>query len=812
MAESTPLQLYVAALIFTPNDSVVRRCFSCLLPTWIVQAPHVQDSWSSEIMTITGGRLCQRSIFSPTGDSILGHWSSSLPGEKKSTVKLLDSSTGAERAVFTYDSHIREMTLHPKGASALISLWTPQVLLQDLVTGEQSILHIHNMEAPGTMAFASDGARVAAAAPDGVAWVYNLQNDQLHVQDLASSAKHSRERPNRKVAFSKDGTVVVMATYSAFTEMVFVQHWRLRCGPDQECPPIYIPAKPGQRLLWLQLSPHGNLVVPLWENDTTIQIRDTMTGAANAIINLSTMLEPQRGLSQWTAVATVSPKEDIVAVWLQDGVVGLWDATTGASVRSYWHGSGPTPFITMPEDCSKLMATTPGGLLLHDLPADEGDRTHVDVVHTHGPHRRTLVPAELQFISDSEMIKVNGDGMLETYNIPTATVTDRRPRDKRQVGGFTVRTSPRFGTSARDDYKRDLDVWDSFARRKLHECHPHDNDKALISWALSHDRSLVALEFSGHIVVRDTASGSIRASLTLSSEPRRILDVCFEPNNTALLLWKKNPHEVLESGYYRLPNLTLWIFNTGRAFHWLGTGGAAYFIPDSTKFVKIHNHDLELIDMSSAHVTRLDSSPEDNDPYPQLAVSPDGGTIVRAEEEQIDVWDTVTATRIRSIHDGRHQDLTPAFEMAVSDSRILARVGPANGKNNSRVTRICVWNLVSGEQLGELDLPWLPSEISDISFSKDQTYLETNFGRLPLPPLASDQDDDDQEKATDALRQCFFVTDEWIMQGLEKLIWLPLDYRSSNVAVRNGIVALHLKPDVVRFIGVDLDRTPTKKS
>jgi WD40 repeat protein len=54
IADTSPLQLYSAALIFAPKESVVRNTFQNHIPDWISQKPEVELSWSAVLQTLEG--------------------------------------------------------------------------------------------------------------------------------------------------------------------------------------------------------------------------------------------------------------------------------------------------------------------------------------------------------------------------------------------------------------------------------------------------------------------------------------------------------------------------------------------------------------------------------------------------------------------------------------------------------------------------------------------------------------------------------------------------------------------------------------
>jgi WD40 repeat protein len=89
MVEGTPLQLYASALVFSPEQSVVRNQFSHDAPEWVAVMPGVDATWDTCLQTLFGHQSSVKAVaYSPDG-----HWL--VSGSDDGVVKLwhVDSGT-----------------------------------------------------------------------------------------------------------------------------------------------------------------------------------------------------------------------------------------------------------------------------------------------------------------------------------------------------------------------------------------------------------------------------------------------------------------------------------------------------------------------------------------------------------------------------------------------------------------------------------------------------------------------------------------------------------------------------------------------
>jgi WD40 repeat protein len=91
-----------------------------------------------------------------------------------------------------------------------------------------------------------------------------------------------------------------------------------------------------------------------------------------------------------------------------------------------------------------------------------------------------------------------------------------------------------------------------------------------------------------------------------------------------------------------------------------------------------------------------------------------------------------------------------------------------------------LWDVRSGELKETLEVN---STIRNLSFSNDGTFLQTDRGPLYSPFLSGDA-----VLSRPSPLPFVFVGEKWVSRGTEKVLWLPSEYRPSEVAVHDNII------------------------
>ncbi|KAH6707609.1 hypothetical protein BKA61DRAFT_420165, partial [Leptodontidium sp. MPI-SDFR-AT-0119] len=160
--EQAPLQLYCSALIFSPEQSIVRAAFEKCIPTWIQRKPRVQAHWSAALQTLEGHSDWVNSVaFSPDGKKLVSSSDDQM-------VRLWDATTGA--ALQTLEGHsgwVTSVAFSPDSKQVVSGSTDRIIRLWDATTGAVLQTLKGHSDWVNSVAFSPDGKQVVSGSKDG---------------------------------------------------------------------------------------------------------------------------------------------------------------------------------------------------------------------------------------------------------------------------------------------------------------------------------------------------------------------------------------------------------------------------------------------------------------------------------------------------------------------------------------------------------------------------------------------------------------------------------------------------------------------
>ncbi|OJJ42821.1 hypothetical protein ASPZODRAFT_169878 [Penicilliopsis zonata CBS 506.65] len=149
--------------------------------------------------------------------------------------------------------------------------------------------------------------------------------------------------------------------------------------------------------------------------------------------------------------------------------------------------------------------------------------------------------------------------------------------------------------------------------------------------------------------------------------------------------------------------------------------------------------------------------------------SPDGKLLIFGKVTQS--WDPVTDER-RILLSGHTRKVT-----AITFSHDGSRLASA-----SKDHTINIWDVPTGRHQMTLEVRM---DIRQMRFSQDDSYLITDAGTFALPATAPDAFSFYPHPEPGP---CLWIEDEWVVRGAEKILYLPTEYRPTDLDYNDGLL------------------------
>ncbi|KAJ5683401.1 Vegetative incompatibility protein HET-E-1 [Penicillium macrosclerotiorum] len=626
-----------------------------------------------------------------------------------------------------------------------------------------------------SVAFSRDGKAVASASSDRTVRIWDSTTGE-EIQKLGHFGRiHG-------VAFSPAGKTI--ATISSESVIRF---WDINTGDEQQVLEGHTDI-----IAAISFSPDGKSIASS-SHDHTVRLWDGEQGETSLVLQHGDLV---------TSVAFSTDGERIISA--SQAILYVWNLATGEEEYRLEGHSDSINAVTFRND-GRTIASASSDRTIRIWDTETGDQIqqlgHESRVHgvAFSPNGKTIASASF-------------DSTIRLWDAATGTVVRMLNGHSGLITAISFSPDGNIVASASSD--ETVRIWDVMTDRLPHDPpnandqldHPNQTDRPLNSAPIIEGRSKqrtctvnsVIFSPDATIVAASYSNGMIRLWDAQSNEEMHTIEAHGSFTTAIAFSWNS---QVLASGSMN-GLIRIWNPKTGKErqkfYGHLNSVNSLAFSPINMALVSTSNDstvrlwsvlegERDLLYNDLGHRSKAIAYTYGH-PYKAIAFSSDGGSIVAASAN-----DTVWLSRTIP---GRGIQVTPCYDTPIlavaasTDARIVA--------STSADMIIRLWDTVAGSQVYSL---YTAVTLTRLSFSVDNLYLNTDRGQIILSI-----DIDDEPSIGKLTGPSILLCKDWVIQGSDSMLWVPLDYRPVCVDFQNNTFALGDASGGMRFMEIDFNR------